>query len=200
MTLSRSLAAALVGVTLTCAVWAAGNTPSRADAASLRQKVASISAFGERPTQRLNRTTLTETELNAYLLYEAGDQLPPGVVEPAVSMMGTGRVSGRAVVDLDAVRRQKAARGVLDPLGYATGRLPVAATGVLSSGNGIGKFQLESATLAGIPIPKAFLQEIVTYYSRTADNPAGVALDNPFPLPARIREIQVDVGRAVVVQ
>jgi len=164
------------------------------------QKVAGISSFGERPTLKANRTTLTENELNAYLVYEARDQLPAGVVEPAVSMTGGGRVSGRAVVDLDAVRKQKTSRGFFDPLNLASGRLPVTAAGLLTTGNGVGRFELESATMAGIPIPKNLLQEIVSYYSRSAENPAGITLDTPFSLPARIREIQVEVGRAVVIQ
>src|SRR5262249_22665487 len=106
----------------------------------------------------------------------------------------------RAVVDLDAVRRQKSSRGLLDPLSYAGGRLAITASGVLTALNGIGRFVLESATMAGVPIPKSILQEVVSYYSRTPGNPAGIGLDDPFPLPARIREIQVDAGRAIVIQ
>jgi hypothetical protein len=59
---------------------------------------------------------------------------------------------------------------------------------------------LQSATLGPLPIPKVILQEIVSFYSRTPDHPSGIDLDAPFALPARIREIQVQVGRAVVVQ
>jgi hypothetical protein len=44
------------------------------------------------------------------------------------------------------------------------------------------------------------LQEIVSYYSRTAENPSGISLDDPFALPARIREIQVERGQAIIVQ
>ena len=80
------------------------------------------------------------------------------------------------------------------------GRVPITATGVLSTSNGLGRFQLESATVGGVPVPKMMLQEIVSYYSRTPQNPAGINIDDPFPLPARIREIQVERGQAVVVQ
>jgi hypothetical protein len=54
--------------------------------------------------------------------------------------------------------------------------------------------------VSGIPIPKVFLQELVTYYTRTADNPAGINMDQVFELPAEIRSIGVDKGRAVIVQ
>ena len=80
------------------------------------------------------------------------------------------------------------------------GRVPITATGVLTTSNGLGRFQLESATVGGVPVPKMMLQEIVSYYSRTPRNPAGINIDDPFPLPARIREIQVERGQAVVVQ
>jgi hypothetical protein len=192
----HALFAAVVGA----AVCAAGTEPSRADALSMRQKVADVAAFGERAPQRPNRTTITENEVNAYLVYDVRDQLPPGVVDPFVSIAGAGRLSARAVVDLDAVRRQKSSRGLLDPLSYAAGRLAITASGVLTAVNGIGRFALESATMAGVPIPKSLLQEVVSYYSRTPSNPAGIGLDDPFPLPARIREIQVEAGRAIVIQ
>jgi hypothetical protein len=190
----------VVGLALSAVLLAgAGDAPSRADANLLRQKIAGITAFGERPSRRLNQTTVTEKELNAFLAYDADEHLPPGVVEPAITIAGAGRVSARAVVDLDAVRKQKP-RSSLDPLGYATGRLPVTAAGVLRTSNGIGRFELESATIASIPVPKPLLQEIVTYYSRTAENPTGIGLDDSFQLPSRIREIHVEPGRAVIIQ
>jgi hypothetical protein len=173
---------------------------SKHDADSLKQKVATINAFGDRPSKELRRTAVTESEVNAYLGYDGRSQLPAGVVDPAVSILGTGRVSGRAVVDLDAVRHAKASQSWFDPTNYLTGRLPVAATGRLQTGNGVGRFELESASVGGVPVPKLLLQEIVTYYSRTAQNPSGINIDDPFALPARIREIQVERGQAIIVQ
>jgi hypothetical protein len=173
---------------------------SKRDAELLRQKVATINAHAERPNRQGRRTTITENEVNSYLVYEAHQQLPAGVVEPSVTILGTGRLSGRAVVDLDAVRKAKASASILDPTNYLTGRLPVTATGTLTTNNGMGRFQLESATVGGVPVPKILLQEIVSYYSRSADKPAGIGLDDPFALPARIREIQVERGQAIIVQ
>jgi hypothetical protein len=201
--LVRTLVAILVVALLTAlpgAVLCGAGTPSRADALSLKQKIAGIAAFGEQPppAARMNRTTVTENEVNAFLQFE--EQLPPGVVEPVVTILGTGRVSARAIVDLDLVKKQRPSRGLLDPVNLMTGRLPVEASGVLKTSNGVGHFELESASVSSIRIPKVFLQEIVSYYSRTPANPAGIGLDDPFVLPARIREIQVEPGRAIVVQ
>src|SRR5205814_1439867 len=86
-----------------------------------------------------------------------------------------------------------------DPTNYLTGKLPVVATGRLQTGNGVGRFELESASVGGVPVPKLLLQEIVSHYSRSAENPSGFNIDDPFSLPARIREIQVERGQAIIV-
>jgi hypothetical protein len=108
-------------------------------------------------------------------------------------------VSGRAVVDLDAVRKQKQ-RGWLDPMSYLTGRLPITASGRLSTKDGVGRFTLESAEISGVTVPKSLVQELLTYYSRSAERPDGINMDDPFQLPSRIREIQVGQGTATVIQ
>jgi len=190
----------VLGVVLAAATPRADDRASLRDAAAMKQKVGTITALGDRPSTKVRRTTVTENEVNAYLTYEAREQLPTGVVEPSLTILGTGRVSGRAVVDLDAVRKARTSTGLLDPRSYLFGHLPVTATGVLRTSNGVGRFDLESATVGGVPIPKLFLQEIVSYYSRSADRPEGISLDDPFELPARIREIEVERGQAIIVQ
>ena len=65
-------------------------------------------------------------------------------------------------------------------MSYLTGRLPLTATGILTTAKGVGRFALESASVGGVPIPKPLLQEIVSYYSRTPQSPAGISLDDPF--------------------
>jgi hypothetical protein len=117
-----------------------------------------------------------------------------------VTILGPGRLSGRAVVDLDVVRRQSPPTSLLDPRNLLIGRLPVTATGTLKTGNGLGRFSLESAAIGGLPMPKVVLQEILSYYSRTPEKPEGISLDDPFDLPSNIREIQVDRGQAIVIQ
>jgi hypothetical protein len=203
----RSVVRAVVRSIVTCALGLAAVGGLRADArvnkrdaALLKQKVAAITAHAEKPTRTTRRTIVTDTEVNSYLVYEAGDQIPFGVVDPSISAIGTGRVSGRAVVDLDAVRRQKAPTSLLDPMNYLMGRLSVTAVGTLKTSNGVGHFDLESASVGSIPVPKILLQEIVSYYSRTPQKPGGIGLDDPFDLPARIREIQVQRGQAIIIQ
>src|SRR2546423_14853748 len=99
----------------------------------MKQKVATIQAHADRPAKPSLRTTVTQNEVNAYLVYEAPQQLPAGVVEPMVTILGTGRLSGRAGVDLDAVRRAKGSQSWFDPTHYLTRRLPVVATRSLTA-------------------------------------------------------------------
>ena len=119
---------------------------------------------------------------------------------PANTIVGQGRLLGEAVVDLDAVSRANPPKGLLDPMRLLTGRLPVRVQGVLTTSRGTGKFDLESAHIAGMPVPKSLLQTLVSFYSKSADHPQGVGLDDPFELPAAIREIRVEPGQAIVVQ
>jgi hypothetical protein len=154
---------------------------------------------GGRRTTRAETTRLTDAEVTSYLRYNASGQVPAGIVEPTLTALGEGRVGGRAIVDLDVVRKQKE-RGWLDPLAYLSGRLPLTARGKLITQGGVGRFQLEAAEVSGVSIPKTVLQELLTYYSRTPENPNGINMDDPFELPSKIREIQVGKGEAVVVQ
>jgi hypothetical protein len=165
--------------------------------AKLKKIVAFSNEKRARPSTQT--TPVTDTEVNAYLEHHAKEQIPAGVVDPRLNALGEGRVSGQAVVDLDAVRKQKQ-RGWLDPMSYLTGSLPLTVSGLLITKEGVGRFQLESAEVSGITIPKTLLQELLAYYSRTPENPDGIAMDDPFELPASIREIRVERGQATILQ
>jgi hypothetical protein len=179
---------------------------TKQDADRCEGKIGQITNFGNKPKPAAAAspsssqiTQLTDVELNSYLRYTLKDQVPAGIVDPTLSAVGDGRVKGGAVIDLDAVRKQKQ-RGWTDPLGYMTGKLPLTASGLLITQNGVGRFQLESAELSGISIPKSLVQELLSYYSKTKDNPSGISIDDPFELPARIKEIRVGKGEAMIVQ
>jgi hypothetical protein len=150
--------------------------------------------------QGSKQTPILENELNSYLRYELREEVPAGVTEPTITIVGDGRVAGSAVVDLDAVKQSRQSTSWFDPMRLLSGKLPVTASGVLQTQQGTGRFMLESAEISGIPVPKTVLQQVVSYYSRSPQNPSGVNLDDAFELPARIREIRVQPGQAIVVQ
>ena len=193
----KSLALVFLGGMMTGAA-TVNVSPQQADA--FQQKLARIVTQAESKSSSERQTVVTEGEVNSYLRFRAGPQLPTGVTDPSVGILGQGKLNGRAVVDLDVIREKKGSGGWFDPVSYLTGRLPVTASGTLFTQDGKGRFELPSAEVRGIPIPKTFLQELVYYYTRTPDNPRGINIDQVFELPAEIQRIDVDKGRATIVQ
>ena len=174
---------------------------TKQDATRFAAKLAQIEKNGAVPRKAgaARSTQVTDAEVNAYLKFLAGSQVPVGIVQPGLNGVGNGRITGRAIVDLDAVRTQKK-RTWTDPLGYLMGQLPITAAGTLTTSNGVGRFQLESAEISGVTIPKSLVQELLSYYSRTPEKPQGINMDEPFELPAGIQEIRIGQGTAVIVQ
>lgn len=172
---------------------------SQVHAERFTQKVTQILVHAEVERGGPLRTTIMESEINSYLSLGAGEHLPPSVTRPSVAMLGPGRVSAAAVVDLDVVRGGSSG-GWLDPLAYLSGRLPVVANGTIETRGGIARLVLERTEVGGVAVPPYLLQEIVSFYTRSEDYPRGVRLDEPFDLPARIDRIEIARGQAVVVQ
>lgn len=180
--------------------WAAQDS-SRAEADRMSRKVQAIVERALLPPNDPTplRTTFTDRELNAYLTHHSEEALPPGLKQAQVLLLDHQRVQTRALVDLDAVRTSQP-RGWFDPMAYVKGTLEVVMLGAFSGANGKGVYRYESGTAGGISIPRAVMQEVVTYYTRSPDFPKGINLDEPFDLPAAIREVQVRRGAATVVQ
>ena len=173
-------------------------TPQLADA--FEKKIVLVQKQAEQKSARPRSTGFTQAETNSYLKYKAGDLLPTGLTQPELTIVGEGRVTGRAVVDLDIVRRKQSSGGWFDPTSYLTGKLPVTASGRIVTWDGKGKFELERAEVSGLPIPKSFLAQMVNFFTRTADNPQGSSIDDTFELPAEIQRIDVDASRWTVHQ
>lgn len=200
MSRGRTILGVFVAIALAAAGVQAGDV-SRQQADSFSKKVAIIAQRGARtPRPAPTRTIVSETELNSWFTYRAQEHLPKGVTQPKVTIIGNGRVMGLATVDLDAVSKERSSGSGFDLWSLVGGKVPVAVTGVLETKSGSGRFDLQSATVGSVPVPKVLLQELVSYYSRTAEHPDGVRLDTPFELPAKIQQIEVGAGQAVVVQ
>ena len=174
---------------------------SRQQADVFDKKIAQIreQATGDRPTAQ-RRTPVSQDELNSWFTYRAQPLLPAGVSRPQLTIVGQGKVSGEAIVDLEEIGKRRKTGGTFDPWSYLGGRVPVTVEGILHTEKGRGRFEVQSAELSGVPVPKTILQELISYYSRTPDDPDGISLDAAFALPAGIDKIEVGQGQAVVVQ
>ena len=167
---------------------------------SFDTKIVAVQANAETTSKTPRPTPFSEDETNSYLKFRSGPLLPTGLTEPVITLHGEGRVTGRAVVDLDVVRQKQSSGGWFDPTSYLTGKLPVSAVGKIVTADGKGRFELERADVSGIPVPKSLLAQMVNYFTRTAANPKGSSIDDTFELPADIRRIDVATGRFTVVQ
>jgi hypothetical protein len=197
----RSRSRWIVGFVLITAVSihaAAAVTRQNADA--FLKKVALIRQQSETGNRTGRRTPLTQDELNSWLVYQSQPHLPNGISSPEVTILGQGKVSGNAVVDLESIAKRRSSGGALDPWNLVGGRVPVTVAGILHTRDGLARFEVQSAEIAGLPVSPAFLQELLSYYSRSPERPQGVRLDDTFALPASIRQIEVGQGQAVVVQ
>jgi len=195
---SRRVAATVLTIGALVSLEAANVTRQNADA--FAQKMERIRRQSEAGNRAARRTPLTQDELNSWFAYQSQPYLPNGVNSPEVTIVGQGRVSANAVVDLEAIAKRRSSGGSLDPWSLVGGRVPVTVAGILHTRDGMGRFEVQSAEISGLPVPPAFLQELLSYYSRTPERPQGVRLDQTFSLPASIRQIEVGQGQAVVVQ
>jgi hypothetical protein len=118
----------LLGVVLAASI-AANAKWSRADADAFLSKMVQIATHGLAEKRPAKKTTLLERELNAYISVHGKSELPAGVVDPTVTILPDGRLTGRATVDLDAVRTSQD-RGMLSPWALLRGQLPVEAIGL----------------------------------------------------------------------
>jgi hypothetical protein len=173
-------------------------TPKLADA--FAKKIVLVQANAGKSAPKDRPTAFTQAETNSYLKFQAGELLPTGLTHPELTMIGQGKVAGKAVVDLDIVRQKQSKGGWLDPTSYLTGQLLVTASGRIVTWDGKGKFELESAEISGVPLPKSFLAQMVNFFTRTSDNPKGSSIDDTFELPADIKRIDVEPGRWIVHQ
>jgi hypothetical protein len=173
-------------------------TPQLGDA--FAKKIIVVQEHANSGAKKPLAITFTQAETNSYLKFNAADLLPTGLTEPELTMHGQNRVSGKAIVDLDVVRRKQGSGGWFDPTSYLTGKLLVTAAGRVVTADGKGRFELESAEISGLPLPPSFLNQMVIFFTRTADNPKGSSMNDVFELPAKIQRIDSQPGRFTTYQ
>ena len=162
-------------------------------------KLAAVVAHSLDGSNRAQSVVLNESEVNAYLMFHVVSELPVLITEPQFNMLGDGRLLVEAVVGLEGLDLvgQSDSR---NPLRYLRGSVKVAVRGSLNTDNGIGKLEVESVSVAGIPVPFNVLDELVKRYSSTDREPSGFDVSESFALPYRIREVLIQVGEMVIVQ
>ncbi len=169
----RGMAAALMALTL-CGSNSVAVQRSKEDGDRLQRKIDEINQNASAPEPQPKSTPFSESEINSYLAFNIKDKIPKGLANPEIAIVGNGSLAGRVLVDLDEFNRNRRSQGFMDPLSYLSGQLPVTARGVLRAQNGRGRFQLGSAEIYGIALPKSLVQELVSYFSRTGEKSQGI--------------------------
>ena len=202
----KDLTLSVIAVCVLVATGLSAQAPSTADKRNAEKMGRSVAAIVQRSvapatkgaTTRL-RTTFTDAELNAWLASDGKSNVPTGIVSPRVSFTGPGKILFKGVIDLDAVRKSRE-RGWLDPFAYLNGFMEFSMAGSLAGAGGQGTFDVDSATLGNVTVPKVLLQELISYYSKSPEFPDGITLTKPFALPAAVRDVVITRGAATVVQ
>ncbi len=171
---------------------------AEASGARLEGRLLEIVRNASEASAEIRLTPLPEPDVNAYLAHQAAPHLPLGIRAPVVRI-GRDSLSAEAVIDLDAIRDSRERTG-FDPFRFLGGQLPVTASGRVTSGGGSARVEVETVTVGGIPVPVEVLQELVRYFTRTPEQPAGTRLDARIPLPYGIAELRLSPGLAVIVQ
>ncbi len=187
-----------LAVTAAAATLHAAATASRQQADSLARKITQITQRGTQVKVASARTEVSEDEVNSWFVFRGRPYLPEGVTNPNLTMLGAGAMRGAVTVDLEALGKRRSKGGPLDLWSYLGGKVPVAVTGTLRARDGRGQFEMKSAEMAGVPVPKALVQQLLSIYTSSSDAP--LSMDASFELPAKNQSIDVGQGQLVVVQ
>src|SRR5688500_1313262 len=137
-------AARFGGSILLCAlpgvVLSAADALTRQLGDALAKKVVLVQDHATQGVKKPLATTVSQAETNSYLKFNAGDLLPTGLTQPEITMHGKNRVSGKAIVDLDVVRRKQSSGGWLGRTSSVTGEMRVTAAGTLITAHGTSRF------------------------------------------------------------
>ena len=173
---------------------------SRQQADVFERKIETIERHGAKSPRPPQRTRVSESEINSWFAYRSETVLPDGLTKPTLTIVGNGKVSGTATLDLDAVAKARQSGRTFDLWNLVGGQMPVTVEGIVRTRGGRARFELQEAWVSGVPVPKRMVQELVSYYSRTPRHPSGRRLEEDFELPAGIQSIEMSPGAAVVVQ
>jgi len=140
---------------------------------------------------------VTERQINSFVNLSLGDRIPPEVSDFELRLL-PGRLAAHAVVDLDRVKAKLPEGSGLTLLSLLSGPVPVDLRGRLEGSDGMGRFELEEASVSGVSVPPSVLAQLVSLATRSAERPQGLDIAAPVPLPWTARRLRLDAGRLLV--
>jgi hypothetical protein len=191
----------LLAALLAAPAWASDATPasrpalSWAEAQSLDRKLDRIEKRNKAKGKRRRESVLvTEGELNSYLNLTFAPQMPPGLSDVEFRLE-VERIHARGLLDLERVRGKVPAPSPWSPLALLRGKVPIALAGRLETRDGYGTIEVEEASIASVPVPMSFLEQIVSSTTRSESDPDGFDIHAPFRLPYGVSRVRVELAR-----
>ena len=164
--------------------------PSVALARTLQNKIDAIKAAEEKKGRSSETVTVTEAELQSYVLYEMRDEIPARVDALDVRL-SDGAVSADTQLTFAS---DSTGNAVLDTLVSGTHSLFL--KGKLAAVGERGRFELQEVRLDGIPVPTILIETLVERYVKPTY--PYVDLNQEFQMPWGIDAITLTNGKATI--
>jgi hypothetical protein len=191
--------ARLAALALFVSALALAKTPAVSSAAladSMQRKIDHIDANAKLGHPDTRPTVFQQNEINAYFAERRVPKMPEGV-KSVVLTLSANHVHGVTNVDFDQLT---ASRRSANPLLYiftGTHDAEVDAS-VEAAPAGMVHVRIESASIDGLPIPRAAMRLFIERYVQPRW--PNVALENDYHLPARIDSVNFAKGTGTVLQ
>lgn len=160
-------------------------------AASLEGKINAIKkAHADNKRSGTSRVEITEAELESYVMVKLRKDIPvdvqsirvqltPGVIATDAKLTIPSGSTGNALVDA-----------------LVSGTHTIHIAGKLTGSRGEGKFDLQSVSIDGIPVPNILVDTLIEKYAKPKY--PDVDLKEPFDLPWGIQAIDIGLHKATV--
>ena len=175
--------------------------PSPEDAAlirSLEGKIHELQNPQANPHVGPSSMEITEAEVNAYFKHRGSELIIDAISDVRFSFL-PGRVKGSAVANFTELKKtqQEKKEGLFSGwfIGWIEGERKVEFSLTLESDQGKVMVKIESVTIEGVNLP-LFLVDFML--NRFLDKQNDLSLDDPMPLPFRIRKVTAESERLVL--
>jgi hypothetical protein len=168
-----------------------GPQASERTAASLESKISAIKV-ADADRNRLETTTLeiTEAELESYVMVYLRKDIPVEI-DSVRAQLTPGAIAADTRLTLPA---GTTGNPLVDALVSGTHNIYI--SGKLAGAKGVGKFDLQSVSVDGIPVPGILIDTLIKKYAKPKY--PNVDLKEPFDLPWGIEAIDIGQGKATV--
>ncbi len=151
----------------------------------------------EKANHRESRTyVLAEPDMNAYLASEIAKRERKDVERLVVKMNDQNRFVTSLTVNLDKVDVKTDSMTGAIFRAFLRGTQTIELDGKLTTEKGKGTYEVQSASMNGVPLPSTLVNAIISAVGKQQDPPFDPT--EPFDLPYKIQTIEVSSGKTTI--